>query len=540
MPKLSGRDALAGTTVAAYLVPQVMAYATVAGLAPVTGLWAAVPALIMYALLGGSRLLSAGPESSTALLTGTAIGLIGHGDPQRIAALAALLALIVGAACIVGGLVRAGFFADMFSYPVLVGYMAGIAILMIAGQLGKALGFVVEGDRVHHQIWFALRHLDQTHLASLIMTVTTVAILLIMLRLRPKWPMPLIAIIIATLVVVAFKLDQHGLAIIGDVPRGLPRPRLPHLEWDQFRQLLPPALGLALVAYADNVLTARAFSGGERIDNNRELIALGAANVASGMIGAMPVSSSGSRTAINAGVGAHSQWSSVITAGLVMLVLIVAAPVLHYFPMPALAGIVIYAATRLVKMGEIREIARFRTAELGLCLVAIAGVVVFDVLIGIAIAVALSILDLLRRVARPHDAVLGYAEGVPGMHDIDDYPGATVVPGLVIYRYDSPLFFGNAENFRNRAIAALDGSAQPVKWFVLNAEGIVEIDLTGIHALHALHDELHRRDVRFGIVRAKQELFDDLVAGGLIDAIGRDRVYATLPTAVEAYRRATG
>jgi len=499
-----------------------------------------VPALIAYALIGGSRLLSAGPESSTALMTGTAIGELSGGDPAKAASLAALLALIVGAACIVGGLIRAGFFADMFSYPVLVGYMAGIAVLMIAGQLGKALGFKVEGERAHQQLWFALRHLDRVNVASVIMAAAIAAVLLTVVHFRPRWPMPLIAIIVATLIVAIFKLDHHGLAVVGDVPRGLPRPRLPRPSWNAIVELLPAALGLSLVAYADNVLTARAFTEGETIDNNREFIALGAANMASGVMGAMPVSSSGSRTAINAGVGARTQLSSLVTAALLVIVLVAAAPLLHYFPMPALAGIVIYAATRLIKLNEIRRIAKFRTSELALCLVAALGVVVFDVLIGIAIAVGLSILDLLRRVARPHDAVLGFADGIPGMHDIEDYPGAAVIPGLVIYRYDSPLFFGNAENFRRRALSALDGAQKPVHWFVLNAEGIVEIDLTGIQAMLDLNDHLAGQGITFGIVRAKQELQDDLRNGGLIQAIGTENVFATLPTAVQAFHKRTG
>jgi MFS superfamily sulfate permease-like transporter len=325
-------------------------------------------------------------------------------------------------------------------------------------------------------------------------------------------------------------------AVVGTVPRSLPTPAIPDIAAADLVRLIPAAFGLAIVGYTDNVLTARAFSEGEPIDANREFLALGATNLAGGLLRGFPVSSSGSRTAIGAAVGAKTQLSAVVTAITVFVAMLAVGPALGHFPMAALGGVVVFAAAKLVEVGEIRRIARFRRSELFLAAVAFLGVLVTDVLVGIAVAIGLSILDLLRRVARPHDAVLGYVPGVPGMHDVDDYPNAVTVPGLMVYRYDSPLFFANAEDFRRRAMAAVDASDTPITWFVLNAEGIVEVDLTGIDALDDLRSELTRRDIVFGMARVKHDLADDLEAAGFLRKVGPDRLFATLPTAVAAFQ----
>jgi SulP family sulfate permease len=535
-PWLRG-DLLGGLTVTAYLVPQVMAYAAVAGLAPVVGLWATLGPLLVYALLGSSRQLSVGPESTTALMTAAAVGAMTAGDPDRYAAAAAALALAVGAVCVLGWLGRLGFVADLLSRPVLVGYLAGVAVLMVVSQLGKLTGMTVRGDTPLEQTGYVRTHLADVHGPSLVMALAVTASLLLAQRLRPRWPNPLLAMLLAAFVVWAFDLGSHGFATVGEIPRGLPAPGLPHVGLDALAQLALPAVGVAVVGYTDNVLTGRAFGARhhERVDANQEFLALGAANIAAGLTQGFPVSSSGSRTVIGDSLGARTQLYSLVALAGVLASMLLLGPVLAAFPYAALAGVVTYAAIRLVDVKELRRIARYRRSELMVSVVTTLGVLLLGVLAGIAVAVGLSILDVLRRVARPHDGILGYPPGVAGMHDIDDYPDAVRVPGLVVYRYDSPLFFANAEDFRRRAVTAVDDAPWPVEWLLLNAEANVDVDLTALDALEEVRAEMARRGIVFAMARVKQELREDLDATGFTARVGPDRFYMTLPTAVEAY-----
>ena len=532
-------DVLAGVTVTAYLVPQVMAYAAVAGLPPVAGLWATLgPARCVYAFLGSSRLLSVGPESTTALMTAAAVGAMTAGDPSRYADVAAALALAVGAICLLGRLARLGFLADLLSRPVLVGYMAGVAVLMVVSQLGKLTGVTVGGRHPgHRDRRTSLTHLDEVAAASLTMALAVLAGLLVAQRLRPHWPNPLAAMLLATLVTWLFDLDAHGVATVGAIPRSLPVPHLPDVSVADMLSLALPAVGVAVVAYSDNVLTARAFGArhGHRVDPNQEFLALGAANLAAGVLHGFPVSSSGSRTVIADALGARTQAYSLVALAGTVVGLLALGGVLAAFPLPALGGVVAYAAVRLVDVAEIRRIARFRRSELVVLVATTLGVLLLGVLPGIGVAVALSLLDVLRRVARPHDAILGYAPGVAGMHDVDDYPGAVTVPGLVVYRYDSPLFFANAEDFLRRALAAVDDAPWRVEWLLLNAEATIDVDLTAMDTLEELRAEMARRGVVLAFARVKAELRADLDAAGLSDRVGADRFFMTLPTAVAAY-----
>ena len=530
-------DLLAGVTVAAYLVPQVMAYAEVAGLPAVVGLWACIGPLLVYAVLGSSRQLSVGPESTTALMTAAAIGAMGAGDPDRYASLAAALALAVGAICVLGYVGRLGFLADLLSRPVLVGYMAGIAVLMIVSQLGKISGMEVEGDTPLEQTGYTLMHLEDVQPATVTLAGTVLVLLLVSQYYLPRWPNPLIVMLLAAAAVSLLGLEEQGIAVVGDIPSGLPVPGLPDVDLTTMLELAVPAIGVAIVSYSDNVLTGRAFATRrrERIDANQEFLALGAANVASGLFHTFPVSSSGSRTVIGDSLGSRSQLYSLVTLSAVLLTMFFLDPVLAAFPMAALGGVVAFAAIRLVDVAELRRIARFRRTELGLALATTASVLVLGVLPGIGVAIALSILDLLHRVARPHDGILGYVPDVPGMHDVDDYPEAQRVPGLVVYRYDSPLFFANAEDFRRRALAAVDDAPTPVEWFLLNAEANIEVDLTGVDALDEVRRTLADRGIVFAMARVKQDLRAQLDGAGFIDKVGEDRVFMTLPTAVAAY-----
>ena len=530
-------DVLAGVTVAAYLVPQVMAYAEIAGLRPVVGLWAITGSLLVYAVVGSSRQLSVGPESTTALMTAAAVAPLAAGDPGRYALLAAGLALLVGAVCLLAWVARLGFLADLFSKPVLVGYMAGVAVIMIVGQLGKVSGVDVEGEGVPGEVASFVTRLSQADLPTLSLGLAVLAFLLVFSRLFPKAPVLLIAVLLATAAVALLGLQDNGIAVVGAVPNGLPTLQVPQVTASDLTALLLPALGVTMVAYTDNVLTARAF--GDRnhyeIDANAELLALGTANLAAGVVQGFPVSSSGSRTLIGDSLGSRSQLHSLVALALVLATLLFLGPLLAGFPTAALGAVVIYAALRLVDVKEFRRIARFRRSELVLALATVVGVLAAGILYGVLLAVGLSVLDMLRRVARPHDGVLGYAPGIAGMHDIDDYPTARQVPGLVVYRYDSPLFFANAQDFKRRALASLALAESPVEWLMLNMEANIEVDLTSVDALDQVRAELDRRGVVLALVRGKQDLREDLASSGFLDRVGQERVFMTLPTAVAAY-----
>ena len=538
-PWLRG-DALAGITVAAYLVPQVMAYAEVAGLPAVVGLWAVMVALLVYAAFGSSRQLSVGPESTTALLTATVVAPLAAGDPARYAALAAALAVIVGVLCLVAWLLRLGFVADLLSKPVLVGYMAGVGVLMITGQLGKTTGVPVKGTSVPSQLESFVHGLGELHVPTVLLSAGVLVLLFAGTHRFPRAPVPLVVMVLAALVTAVFDLQADGIQVVGGVSAGLPRPSVPDVSAADLAGMLLPAVGVMVVAYTDNVLTGRAFAvrNGYRIDANQELLALGAANVAAGFGQTFPVSSSGSRTVIGEALGSRTQLYSLVAVVVVAVTLLVGGPVLASFPTAALGGVVIWAATRLIDIDEFRRIARFRRSELVLALATTAAVLAANILNGVLIAVALSILDLLRRVARPHDGILGYAPGIAGMHDIDDYPDARTVAGLVVYRYDAPLCFANAEDFTRRALASVDLSGTRVEWFVLNAEANVELDVTSADALEELRQELGGRGVVFGMARVKQDLRSELAAAGLVERIGEERIFPTLPTAVAAYVQA--
>jgi high affinity sulfate transporter 1 len=530
-------DLLAGITVAAFLVPQVMAYAQVAGVPPVAGLWAALPAVVIYAALGSSRSLSMGPESTTALMTAVAIGPLAAGSPARYAGLAASLALLVGVLSVCAGLARLGFVADLLSRPVLVGYLAGVGLIMIVGQLGRVTGVQVSGSSVAAEL-ASFAHGFGTWQPGTVALASSVLVFLFVVRWRwPHAPGPLLAMLLATAAVAAFGLSGHGVSVVGPIPAGLPVPGLPDVRWHELRELLLPAFSVMIVAFTDDVLTARSFARrGERVRANQEFLALGVANAGASVLHGFPVSSSATRTAIAVAAGSRTQVYSLVAAGSVVAVLYVLEPLLARFPVAALGAIVIYAAIRLIDVAALRRLLAFRRGELVIALAACAGVLVFNILYGVLLAVAVSVAELLVRVARPHDAVLGRVPGLAGMHDVDDYRGARTVPGLVVYRYDAPLFFANAEDFRRRALAAADGQV-PVRWFVLNVEANVEVDFTALEAVEAVRAELARAGTVFALARVKQDLLARLQAFGLAEKIGTDRLFPTLPTAVQAYEQ---
>jgi len=532
------RDAVAGVAVASYLVPQCMAYARLAGLDAVTGLWAALGALVIYALLGTSSRLSVGPESSSALLVGSAVAAIGAGiDPRLRPAIAAALALAVAVLALVAWAARLGFLADLLSRPVLVGYMAGVAVAMVVSQLPNVTAITSTERDTLPRVADIVGRIGDLQVWPVAICLVVVGALVV-LRRFPRIPGPLLVVLAAAAATAAFDLESRGVATVGSVPRGLPSLAVPGIPAHLWSNVLAAAAGICVVIYSDNILTARAFAArrDDRIDANQELLALAGSNAASGLLGGFPVSSSGSRTALAAMAGGQTQVTSLVAAAVVVVVLLFGGTVLESFPLAALGGLVIFAAVRLVDTDEMRRIAAFRRREAVLVACAFVGVVVFGVLVGIAIAVGLSVAELSARIARAHDAVQGTVAGMAGLHDVDDYPEAETVPGLVVYRYDAPLCFFNAEDFRTRLLDSVGEEKTPVEWVVVNMEANVEIDLTAADALEEVRSELAGRGIVLALARVKRDLAVYLDRSGLSERIGADHMFLTLPTAVDGFR----
>jgi len=534
-------DIIAGITVAAYLIPQTMAYAEIAGLSPVVGLWAMIPPILIYAVLGSSPQLSVGPESTTAVMTATAVAPIAAGNGSDYAALCAAMAIMVGVICVIGFLGRLGFVANLLSRPILVGYLAGVALIMISGQLGKVTGLDVEGDSFIAEVTDWLSQLGDLHRPTTLLSIGVLIMLFGLAALAPKWPGPLIAVVVSVIVVAVFDLQDEGVSVVGQIPSGLPTPKVPDVAWADLRDLLPAALGIALVGYSDNVLTARGFASKTktRVDANQELLALGTSNLGNGFFQAFPISSSGSRTTIGASIGSRSQMFSLVALVAIVLVLFFFSGLLEQFPNAALGALVIWAATRLIDWGEFRTLFRFRKTEFLLAIATTAGVVLSDILVGVVLAIVLSVTDLIARIARPHDAVLGKVPEMSGYHDIEDYPEAETMPGLLVYRYDAPLFFANADDFRDSLMEEVENSDDTCRWVVLQCEAIGRIDSTATQVLRETINELHGDGILVGMTELKWDLADQLRRIGILDIVGDENVYTTIDDAITAYRTST-
>lgn len=543
------RDGIAGLAVAAYLIPQVMAYSAIIDVPPVASLWTALAAIIAYAVLGSSRILSAGPESTIALMTGVAIAPLAAGNPDRAMALSATLALIVAGWCVLARLLRAGIIAELLSTPLLVGYLAGGAVLMVVGQLGKVTGTSYEGATTVQEIRGFIGVAGQADWLALTVAASTLAVILILAWLRPLLPGPLIAVTLATTVSAVLGLASHGVAVVGRVPSGLPLPHLPTVTFDDVKMLLLAGLGITIVGYSDVMLIARGFplkpTEGEtaadlRPDPESELVAMAGAHALAGMFGGYPVSASGSRTALALAGRAGSQVYSLVAGLCVLAVLFFAGPLMAPLPWAALGAVVLYASSKLVSIPEFRRLWSFRWREFVLAVVTLIGTVVIGILQGVVLAIALSLLEMLFRLARPHEGVLGRVPGIAGMHDVADYSDARTVPGCMFYRYDSPLFFANIGDLRARVhkLVSMEQDAYPdtpLRWFVLNVEANVEIDITAADGLRELGRDLADNGIHLGLARVKNDLYVPLDRAGVIDAIGKDMLFATLPVAENSY-----
>ena len=540
-----GKDVIAGLVLTALLVPQGMAYAELAGLPPITGLYTTVLCLLGYAAFGPSKVLVLGPDSSLGpMIAATVIPLVtANGDPARAVAYASMLALMVGAITIAAGAFRLGFIADLLSKPTQIGYMNGLALTIVIGQLPKLFGFSVDGDGlIAEATEFARGVADgRTVPAALCVGVGCLAVILLLNRFLPRIPGVLVAVVLAIAAVTVFDLADRGVKLVGALPEGFPPFTIPTVPLSDLGLLFAGALGIALVSLTDTISTASAFAGrrGEDVDGNREMIGIGAANVAAGLFQGFPVSTSGSRTAVAEQNGARSQVTGLVGAGAVTLMLVFFPGLLRNLPQPTLAAIVIAASLSLADLSGLRRLWRQRRSDFALAMAAFLGVALLGVLPGIAIAVALSVLDVFRRVWRPYRAVLGRVDGLKGYHDVRRYPDAEQLPGLVLYRFSGPLIFANANTFRDDLRRFVETAPAP-RWIVVTAEPITDVDTTGADMLVELDLWLNARDINLVFAELKDPVRAKIDRYELTDTIDPTHFFPTIGSAVHAYRELTG
>jgi high affinity sulfate transporter 1 len=528
-------DLVAGLVLAAILVPQGMAYAELAGLPAVTGLYTTIACLVGYAIFGPSRVLVLGPDSSVSPLIFAAIApLIVAKDPGSAIALAGMLALMVGLIEIALGLGKLGFVADLLSSEVQVGYMNGLAITIIVGQLPKLCGFSTDADGFLDELRAWFDHLDQTQTGAICVGLGVLLVLLVLPRFMPKIPAVLVAVAAATIVSAALDLAGDGVATVGTLPQGFPTPSFPWTSFSDVGPLFLAAIGIVLVSLTDTIATASAFAArrGDELKPNQEMIGMGAANVAAGFFQGFAVSTSGSRTAVAEQSGAKSQLTGVIGAGLVAVLILFLNSLLSDLPQSALAGVVIAAALSLTNIVALRKYAEVRPSSLLLSLVATLGVVAFGVLEGIVIAIFLAVLLFFRRNWWPHGAVLGRTDDSEGWHSVDDLADAREEPGIVVYRWEAPLFFANAGSFR-QAIRRVVKERQP-RWVVLQCEAITDIDVTAAEVLEQLDIELNRDGIHLAFVEMRSRLHDLVGRHGHYDTLDRDHFYPSIDAALAA------
>ena len=530
-------DIVAGVVLAAILVPQGMAYAELAGLPPVTGLYTTIACLVGYAVFGPSRVLVLGPDSSVSPMIFAAITpLLAGGDPSRAIALAGMLAIIVALIEVGLGIGRLGFVADLLSNEVQVGYMNGLALVIIVGQLPKLFGFSTKAEGFGNEVRAFVTGLDQTVGAALVMGLGVLAVLLILPRVTRRVPAVLVAIVGATIISALLNLQGHGVTTVGALPKGVPVPSLPWTKLTDVGPLMVAAVGITLVSLADTIATSSSFGArrGEEVDPNQEMIGIGAANLAAGLFQGFAVSTSGSRTAVVEQAGAKSQLASLTGAGVVLTLLLFFNSLLSDLPQSALAAILIAAAFSLMNPGILRRYYRMRKSALALSLVATMGVIVFGVLPGIVIAIALAVLLVFRRSWQPHGAVLGYVEDLGGWHNVDRYPDAHQLPGIVVYRWEAPLFFANCSSFRTQ-VRRIVRDRHP-SWVVVQCEAMTDIDVSAAEMLEQLDRELNESGVHMAFVEMRRRLQDQVLRYGLFETLDRDRFYPTLEAGLEAIR----
>ena len=538
-------DLVAGLVLTALLVPQGMAYAELAGLPPITGLYTSIVCLVAYALFGPSKILVLGPDSSLGpMIAATVLPLIAaDGDPGRAIALASALALLVGAITTAAGLAGLGFVADLISKPTIVGYMNGLALTILVGQLPKLFGFSVEGDGFRAELTGFVQGLadGNTVVAALAIGMFGLILIVSLNRWLPKVPGVLVAVVLSIIIAGAFGLADRGVDLVGELPQGLPPFTVPDVTVSDVGLLVAGALGIALVSLTDTISTASSFAArtGQEVDGQREMVGIGAANIAAGFFQGFPVSTSGSRTAVAEQAGAKSQVTGLVGAAAIVVILLVAPGLLRDLPQPTLAAVVIVASLSLADLPATMRLCRVRRTEFLLSVAAFAGVVLLGVLPGIALAVALSIGNVFRRAWWPYQTTLGRVPGLPGYHDVHSHPDAERLPGCVTFRFDAPLFFANARTFREqiRALAATD---PPPSWIVIASEPITDVDTTAADMLRDLDEDLNARGISLVFAEMKDPVRSKIDRYELTRTIDPDHFFPTIREAIEAFRRSTG
>ena len=534
------QDLVAGLVLTSLLAPVGMGYAEAAGLSAIYGLYATIVPLLAYALFGPSRILVMGPDSALTALIAATILPLASGDAVRAAELAAVLALISGVFCIIAGLAKFGFITDLLSKPIRYGYMNGIALTLLIGQLPKVLGFSVNGWNLPHSAIELVKGVlnGRTNWIALAIGITSLAIIFGMKFWTPRFPGVLVAVTGSTLAVALFDLQsQAHIAVVGALPQGLPRFFLPNVTISDFTALCTGAVAIALVSITDMSVLSRIYAlrGGYCVDDNQELVALGIANIATGLFQGFAVSSSASRTPVAEAAGAKSQISGVISALCIALLLVFAPRLMLYVPTAVLGAVVISACCSIVEFSEVRRLYLLRRGEFYLSMVCFLGVASLGVIQGIFIAVGLALLVFIWHAWRPYCAVLGRVDGMKGYHDITRHPEARQIPGLVLFRWDAPLFFANAEFFREQALKAVSAASTPTKCIVVAAEPVTDVDITAADVLAELEEELHRAGIEFCFAVMKGPVKDHLKRYGLFTKLGTENFFPTIGKAVDNY-----
>jgi high affinity sulfate transporter 1 len=531
-------DAVAGLCVASVAVPVAIAYAQLAGFRPEVGLYSSILPLLAYAIFGTSRRLIINPDAAVCAMVAASVAPLAAGDPKLYASLSVMLAFFAGIFCILASIFRLGAVADFLSKPILVGFMNGVALSILQGQVGKICGITIKADGMLRWFTEVASKLPQTHLPTLAIGLGSLGVLLLLRRLVPQAPSALIVLIVAGALIAALKLDGRGVAVLGVISGGLPTPRFPEVPTAALPALTAKAAGLALVIFSGGVVTARSFANKDRctVDMDAELAALGAANIASALGQGFAVTDADSRTAVAYTSGGRTQMTGLVAAACMILVLLFLAKPLRYVPIPALGAILIVAAISLFDLASLRHIWRVDKGEAALSLITTLGAVLVGPINGILVAVTLALARFIRRTARPADEILGKVEGMPGFHSIERHPGAQTIAGLQIYRFGGPITFFNAAYFKERALAAADAAGPALRWFVVDAVPITSIDVTGVDALDELRRDLAERGTDLVVAGRRTEFLTWLKQIGLDRAEDHQFVFPTLHQAVRAFR----
>ncbi len=538
-PALLRTDFVVAITVFAVLVPSAMAYAGLAGVTPVAGLYVALGAMLMYALFGTSRQVVMGPEATVAIMTAAAVAPLAGEDPERYAALAAMTAILVGILSILARVAKLGFITDFLSKPILVGYIFGAALIVIGSQLGKMFGISIESDKFFQQIAELLSRIDEADKITFIIGIFSMAALLIIRRINRAIPGPLIVVVAAIIISSVLDLESMGVAVVGAVESGLPQIVIPVVSFEDILSLLPAALSLTILIYADEILTARVFSvkHGQKIDPNQEFVGIGMANIAAGFLTGFPCALSASRTSVSDQMGGKSQWVGLFAAALTIIFLLFFTPLLEPLPTATLGAIIIVASIGLLDFAAFRFLRKVSRTEYHLAIVTMLGVLVLGILQGILLAVVLSLINIIMHILRPHDALLDNVDvnGRSVYRGINDKESVMSEPGLIIYRFDAPLVFANASFFTDRLTDLITSAGSDLKCIILDAEAISDLDSTAAEALENLDMNLEKIGIELWIARANEPLRKLLKVTGLTKRLGRENFYPSVRAAVSAY-----